>query len=318
LDPEVLSLNSPASDAARVHVAPDHKQTGLTVTVIICSRNRPALLGKCLEAVAALNPAPDEVLVVDNSDGNKETESVARQYSARYALEPVPGLSRARNRGLSEAETDIVAYLDDDATPDEQWLRFILDPFRDPLVASVSGAIDFQGSNWRKTDREIYRKLSNQDPQWFEIATFGGLGWGSNMALRKAACLNGRAFDVRLGRGAPIGIAEENHAFATLLSRGHRAVFVPEAIVHHPATDENVERMASSAMAYWFLLFADFPEHRRDLLRFLLRRLRRKPLTWARNPQSPGKIITSGWRVYLHAGFRGGLTFLRSRRLKQK
>lgn len=302
----------------QVPVSAQNKETDLTVTVIICSRNRPALLGKCLEAVAALTPAPDDVLVVDNSEGNKETETVARQSSARYALEPMPGLSRARNRGLSEADTDIVAYLDDDAIPDEHWLKFLLEPFTDPLVASVSGTIVFQGSNGGEPGRESYRSLSNQDPQWFEIATFGGLGWGSNMALRKAACINRRAFDVRLGRGAPIGIAEENHAFATLLSRGHRAVFEPEAIVYHPSTHENVERLASSSIAYWLLLFADFPEHRRDLLRFLYRRLRRKPLTWPRNPQSPGEIITSGWRVYLRAGIRGGLIFLRSRKLKQK
>jgi cellulose synthase/poly-beta-1,6-N-acetylglucosamine synthase-like glycosyltransferase len=298
-------------------VSANHKESGLSVTVVICSRNRPTLLGKCLEAVAALNPAPDDVLVVDNSEGDEETQSIAQKFSARYTVEATPGLSRARNRGMAESSTDIVAYLDDDATPDEHWLGCILEPFTDPHVASVSGTIVFVGSNEPDPSRESYRRLTNQDPQWFEIATFGGLGWGSNMALRKAACAGGPAFDVRLGRGAPIGIAEENQAFASLVSRGHHAVFVPEAIVYHPATNGNIERRASSSMAYWLLLFSDFPDHRRDLLRFLFRRLRRKPLTWPRNPQTPGDIINSGWRVYLRAGLRGGLIFLRSRKLKQ-
>jgi cellulose synthase/poly-beta-1,6-N-acetylglucosamine synthase-like glycosyltransferase len=301
-----------------VPVSANHKESGLSVTVVICSRNRPTLLGKCLEAVAALNPAPDDVLVVDNSEGDQETQSTARKFSARYTVEATPGLSRARNRGMAESNTDIVAYLDDDATPDEHWLGYILEPFTEPQVASVSGTIVFVGSNEPDRSREGHRRLTNQDPQWFEIATFGGLGWGSNMALRKAACAGGTAFDVRLGRGAPIGIAEENHAFASLVSRGYQAVFVPEAIVYHPSTNGNIERRASSSMAYWLLLFSDFPDHRRDLLRFLFRRLRRKPLTWPRNPQTPGDIINSGWRVYLRAGFRGGLIFLRSRKLKQK
>jgi hypothetical protein len=55
-----------------------------------------------------------------------------------------------------------------------------------------------------------------------------------------------------------------------------------------------------------------------DLLRFLAKRLRRKPLTWPRNPQTAGEIITSGPGVYLRGAIRGGLTFLRSRKLRQK
>jgi glycosyltransferase involved in cell wall biosynthesis len=317
LDPEVLSLNSPASDAVQVPVSAHHDESGLSVTIVICSRNRPALLRKCLEAVAALKPAPDDVLVVDNSEGNEETESVARTFSARYIVEAIPGLSRARNRGMAECTTDIVAYLDDDATPDERWLDHILAPFSDPRVAAVTGETVLPGSASPCAREEPIRTLSNQDPLWFETATFGGLGVGNNMALRKTACQNASAFDVRLGRGAPIRIAEESHAFASLLAKGFRAVHVPDAIVVHPLTNGDIEERAANSVAYWLLLFSEFPGHRMDLLRFLSKRLRRKPLTWPRNPQMPGEIINSGFRVYLRGGIRGGLMFLRSRKLKQ-
>jgi hypothetical protein len=106
---------------------------------------------------------------------------------------------------------------------------------------------------------------------------------------------------LRLGRSAPIGIAEESYAFAQLLSRGYRAVHVPDAIVVHPVTNGDLEQRATSSVAYWLLLFSEFPGHRMDLLRFLTRRLRRKPLTWPRNPQAPGELIMSGWRVYWRA-----------------
>jgi glycosyltransferase involved in cell wall biosynthesis len=311
-------LNSPASYVVQVPVPPPVKGTVPTVTIVICTRNRPAFLEKCLESVATLQPPPDDVLIVDNSEGNAETESIARKFAVRYLIEPTPGLSRARNRGMAESHTAVVAYLDDDAKPDQQWLKFIIEPFADPQVASVSGTIVFLGSNPANPAREIYRTLSNQDPQWFEIATFGGLGWGSNMAFRKAACAGRTVFDLRLGRGAPIEIAEENHAFASLLLRGYKAVYVPDAIVVHPFTNGNIEERAARSVAYWLLLFSDFPGHRMDLLRFLSRRLRRKPLTWPRNPQTPGELITSGWRVYLRASLRGGVLFLRSWKSKDK
>jgi glycosyltransferase involved in cell wall biosynthesis len=132
-------LNFLASRSVQQISPLSRKDTDLTATVIICTRNRVALLRKCLEALTVLEPPADEILVVDNSAGDRDTELVAREFAVRYIVEPTPGLSRARNRGFAESHTDIVAYLDDDAVPDKSWLRFILDPFRDARVAVVSG-----------------------------------------------------------------------------------------------------------------------------------------------------------------------------------
>lgn len=264
----------------------------------------------------ALDPAPDDVLVVDNSEGDSETAAIAKRYCVRYVVESATGLSRARNRGMAESHTDIVAYLDDDAIPNQHWLEHLLLPFANAQVAAVTGESVLPGTEIATLPQEPPRTLTSHDPLWFEIATFGGLGVGNNMALRKKACFDGNAFDVRLGRGAPIRIAEESHAFATLLSRGYQAVHVPDAIMFHPVTDGDVEARAASSIAYWLLLFSEFPGHRLDLLRFLGRRLRRKPLTWPRNPQTAGDIISSGFGVYLRASIRGALIYIRSRSLK--
>ena len=124
-----------------MRLIPCRKEGSLTFSVVICSCNRAALLSKCLEAVARLAPAPDEVLVVDNSAGDKETERAARQYAARYVVEPVPGLSHARNRGLAECDTDIVAFLDDDAVPAAGWLGSLIVPFQDENIAASTGKV---------------------------------------------------------------------------------------------------------------------------------------------------------------------------------
>jgi glycosyltransferase involved in cell wall biosynthesis len=94
----------------------------LKATIVICTRRRPALLTRCLSAVARLDPAPSQVIVVDNSQGDKDTKEVARKFGARYTLEPKAGLDRARKRGLAESETEAVAFLDDDAVPETNWL----------------------------------------------------------------------------------------------------------------------------------------------------------------------------------------------------
>jgi glycosyltransferase involved in cell wall biosynthesis len=306
--------DSSARNLAQSASIPNNKEEALTVTVVICTRNRPALLAKCLAAVSRLDPAPDQVLVVDNSEGKKETEKTACEFRARYVVEPVRGLSRARNRGLSECDTDIVAYLDDDAIPAPDWLGILLEPFYDEKTAASTGRVVTPESP-SVTAAECPRTLNNRDPQWFEITTFGGMGLGGNMALRRSACIGWTVFDERLGRGAPFHIGEEAYAFAGLLLRGLTAAYLPAAVVFHPPLRRDpVEFEARNSLSYWLLLFSSFPSQRLALLRFLFRRLRRKPLTWPRETQEPGEIVTSGWRVLLKAGLKGVWLFLKTPR----
>jgi len=124
-------LSASASGLAQITLTSGCKDATLTVSVVICTKNRPANLRECLSAIARLDPIPSEVLVVDNTQGNQETENLSREFGARYVVEPVPGLSRARNRGLVECDTEIVAFLDDDAIPAPDWLGILMEPFAD-------------------------------------------------------------------------------------------------------------------------------------------------------------------------------------------
>lgn len=298
---------------------PAIEESDLTATIVVCTRNRPALLRNCLEGIALMERAPDEVVVVDNTSGDKETEAVARAFSATYIVEPVPGASRARNRGLAESQSEIVAYLDDDATPDEHWLRNLLSPFKDPDVAAVAGRVVTPQSQTENRARKTALFVSNKNPKWFEIATFGGLALASNMAFRRRICAGQRVFDERLGRGAPFQIGEEHYAFALILSRGYTAGYLPDAIVFHPnPTHSEVKQEARSSIAFTMLMFSEFPGSRLNLLRFLFHRMRRKPLTWPRDAPDPGEIVASGWRVLLPASLSAALLFFRTRKPKNK
>ena len=308
-------MNPPVRTPARGNATHRSGEQTLTVTIVICTRNRPVLLQRCLAAVAQLTPFPDQVLVVDNSEGNDDTRKVAQDYGARYAIEPVRGLSRARNRGLAECTTAIVAFLDDDVTPAPDWLGLLLSPFTDEQTGASAGRVITPDSLSANGQRKCALTLSRNDPHWFEIATFGGLGLGANMAVRRKLCPSRRFFDERLGRGAPFQIGEESYAFAWLLSRGYRVAYLPSAIVYHPPIHrDTIPHEARNSITYWLLLFSEFPEQRKSLIRFIFRRLRRKPLEWPRDPQEPGEIVTSGWRVLLKAGFQGLWLFLRTPR----
>ena len=131
-------ISPPATTSPKVSVP---EKIEMTVAVVICTRLRPAALRGCLCAISKLRRAPDQLIVVDNSSGDQETENLAREFSASYLVEPEMGLSRARNRGLSASNSEVVAYVDDDAQPDANWLELIIEPFANPQVAVVTGDV---------------------------------------------------------------------------------------------------------------------------------------------------------------------------------
>ncbi|MDO8432764.1 MAG: glycosyltransferase family 2 protein [Candidatus Binatus sp.] len=272
-------------------------------TVVICTRDRPLELERCLNAVRLLDYPEFEILVVDNAPTGDDARDLATRFDARYVVEPVVGLSRARNRGALESRTELIAYIDDDAIPEKNWLSVLANEFRDPLVMATTGRIvptrveteaerfchrmgltDY-GERRRVIDRSI--------PQWFEMLMFGGIGMGANMAFRRSAFESWPGFDLRLGRGAPLYAGEEEHAFLALVDRGYRVVYAPEAIVAHPYPSSMEEvrsrwmRTRASQMAFLTLIAVEQPRHIFDIARYAISRLRREPRDWRTSSTAP-------------------------------
>jgi glycosyltransferase involved in cell wall biosynthesis len=112
-----------------------------TCTVVICTRNRPEHLERCLGAVTRLLYPRFDVLVVDNAPSHDRAREIAARWGADYVVEPALGLSRARNRGVRASQSEIIAFLDDDALPEPDWLCNLVTEFRDPMVMAVTGRI---------------------------------------------------------------------------------------------------------------------------------------------------------------------------------
>lgn len=306
---QVYSVFDPAGYAAA---------TLPTASVVICTRHRPAMLQHCLEHLSESTHVPDEILVVDNSSGDEQTQRLAEAFGARYIVEGTSGLSAARNRSLLESRCDVVAFLDDDSIPESTWLERLLIPFMDDRVAAVAGEIiGFAPGDSYTSGRPMglvaTRYVTRNTPRWFEMASFGGIGTGCNMAFRKRACHRDEFFDQRLGRGAPFRIAEENCAFATVLAEGYAAVVLPDVRVYHPEKEMDVALEATSRVAYWMLLFFKFPENRLDLVRFLIRRVFSRRLPWRLGSQNANSIVSSSWKLKARAIWAGARLYYRER-----
>jgi glycosyltransferase involved in cell wall biosynthesis len=92
-----------------------------SVSVVIPAHNAERTLGSVLDALAAQDPAPDEVIVVDDASTDA-TAAVAEEHGARLLRNETPLYAGgARNRGWDEASGDVVVFLDSDAVPAPGW-----------------------------------------------------------------------------------------------------------------------------------------------------------------------------------------------------
>jgi len=283
-----------------------------TCTVVICTHDRPEVLSRCLDAVLAHKRVADEVLVVDSAPKQSNAQAHVLQRGVQYVLEPMPGISRARNHAARVCTTDIVVYIDDDAVPEPGWLEPLLIEFSDPLVALTAGRVLPPESEMDTLPvcawfgfidlGEERRVFDRSVDHWYEKTNFGGVGMGANIALRRSILKNWPGFDERLGAGAPIHGAEELKAFYELIDLGYRIVYVPGALVRHafPHTDEEIRSRALNALeasaAYITLLLMEAPAHRKATWRYVKKKLKRITPIYSRE-NGHSHLLLSGWRV---------------------
>jgi GT2 family glycosyltransferase len=96
-----------------------------------------------LAALERQTHAPDEVVVV--VDHNPNLLDRARGELQGVTVVPndrVRGLGGARNSGIARSAGAIVAFIDDDAVPEPDWLERLLEGFEDPSVVGVGGTIE--------------------------------------------------------------------------------------------------------------------------------------------------------------------------------
>jgi GT2 family glycosyltransferase len=224
----------------------------LAVSVVVCTRDRPDDLGHCMERLAALDYRQFEVVVVDNAPTDRRTKErftadVGEDPRFRYAVEPVPGLSNARNRGLREALFPVAAFTDDDVLVDPGWLRGIGAGFRrSSTVGCVTGLVapaELETEAQRFFDRHsgwpatpvsrLFDLRDHRDPAPQFPFSAGRFGTGANFAIDRALALSIGGFDPVLGAGTPTGGGEDLDMFVRVLFAGRALAYEATAIVWH-------------------------------------------------------------------------------------
>lgn len=211
--------------------------TDLTVSVVIVSRGRPDALKRCLIGVEQLQYDPFEVVVVADPEGAREARSLPFSSHLKIVEYDEANISAARNLGIVQAAGDVVAFIDDDAVPEPQWLRYLVAPAAQSDVAAMGGYVRGRnGISFQWTARSLDEWGEAHDltldgdqasvlhpPKGRAIKTEG-----TNMAFRRDVLVELGGFD-----DAYHYFLDETDLNMRLARAGHATAIVPLAEVHH-------------------------------------------------------------------------------------
>jgi len=241
----LMALNRPLSALCERWFQPVTGSTSESVSIVICTRNRPEQLARCLRSLQDLSHCPQEILVVDNDPTKDSTRQLVDQIPGiQYIPELRPGLSIARNTGIRHSTADIIAFTDDDVIVHPDWITRLQQSFNDPKVMAVTGLV--LTAELETEAQLIFEKYwsFNQgyypltfDTHFFEQMKHQGvpvwrIGAGANMALRRKAFELVGDFDECLGAGAA-GCSEDSELWYRLLAEGWLCRYEPTAVVYH-------------------------------------------------------------------------------------
>jgi GT2 family glycosyltransferase len=247
----------PASERLAVTPTPfvaDHRRhlaTAAPVSVVVCTRDRPVDLARCLQSLTEQDHPRLTVWLVDSAPRTDATrdlvDTFADRLALRYVHEPAPGLSRARNRALAQDLDDLVAWLDDDEVADPNWLSELTRALEArPQASGVSGMVvpaelESTAQIWFEQfgGHSKGRGFTAQDftpdarPRQHPLFPLPAFGVGANMAFRTSALRRLGGFDPALGAGTRTRGGEDTRMFSEILRRGGTTLYRPSALTRH-------------------------------------------------------------------------------------
>lgn len=234
----------------------------IEISIIICTYNREKYIFQTLEHIACNEFPADkyEIILINNNCTDRTAELCQKfhrdfpQINFRYFIESQQGLSFARNRGIQEAQGDILLFLDDDAFMQKGYLQRLsayLQAY--PNAAAFGGKIIpayESGHTPHWMSRWTYSWVSAID-KGTKVCLFKGNAYpiGANMGFRRTA-IPPEGFNTALGRNKNnLMGGEEKDVFNRMKAQGALIYYFPDIEVSHIIPEKRTTREYIKQMA---------------------------------------------------------------------
>ena len=202
-------------------------------SLIIASRNRPAMLAETVESVLHGDEVPTELIIIDQSAGEQAALArlkSERECEVRYQWSQSVGLSRARNEGVAAARQGVLVFIDDDMWVAATWFGALV---RALVEAGPRSVVCGQVQPAERTGAFIPATKIDQAGAVYTAPGQVDVLYGGHLAVYRSAFDDIGLFDDRLGPGTTFPGGEDSDFGYRLLSRGYRIVYAPQAVLYH-------------------------------------------------------------------------------------
>ncbi|MGH7565429.1 MAG: glycosyltransferase family 2 protein [Gemmatimonadota bacterium] len=206
--------------------APEPERAG--VSVVIATYGREEVLLETIRRVLEQDPAPLELLVVDQTPSHipsveREMERLAKAGTVKWFRLEEPSIPHAMNVGLLRARSEIVLFLDDDVVPSPGLIAAHLEAHVDSGAVAVVGQVLLPGED---------PVIEPGGPTRFSSGT---RGWvteviGANFSIRRESALRVGGMDENFVRAA---YGFEAEFCERLRASGANILFEPRATLEH-------------------------------------------------------------------------------------
>ena len=231
-----------------------------SISVIIPTKDRPDELARLLNSIDSHHDRFDDLIVIDSSKDNhlEKNRYNTLAIGGKHIVFMEKGVSKARNKGIEESDSNILVFVDDDFIVTNGWISKLVDNFgRDNDIMCVTGRMlsyrqDAMSNLYEKSmsfDRGNEKRVFtiqniNLSTILHAVVLIGNkrlfentpvpwsVGYGFSSFRRRIFDEIG-LFDVNMGRGSLLVGAEDVDFFYRILKNGHKIVYEPEAMIYH-------------------------------------------------------------------------------------
>ena len=237
------------------------------VSVVIPTYNRPDMLINLLKSLEGQTLKNFEVIVV--VDGDDKTTNIVKNYKKKcsYPLEdeviPNSGCNVARNKGISLAKSNIIAFTDDDCIPDNDWLKNGVRYFENSDVVGIEGVI------YSSEKSNVFHNA----PQLLKPSSFVH-GRTANMFYRSEILKKVGGFDERFVIATPRGkIGHRGDTDLAWRVQDYGGIpFAYDVRVFHPLRKTTLKKTIKDTKSHMMtsLLLKKHPDRTKDVLHLTL------------------------------------------------
>jgi glycosyltransferase involved in cell wall biosynthesis len=211
------------------------------ISIIICTYNREKFLPGALASLVtqSIKPSDYEIVIVNNNSTDS-TEHICYEFithnpilNVKYVVEKEKGLSAARNRGIVESASELIAFIDDDAEVEKNYLETAIGFFNQyPTISAMGGKVI-----------PVYE--TGKEPSWLSAPLWGlvtKVDWGNktrkyppskypagcSMVFRKSVFNHTGMFNKDLYLRS-----DDKYIFRQLEKYGMEFLYYPKLVVKH-------------------------------------------------------------------------------------